>query len=120
MAVLPFIAGTSDQVTLDLSDQILVTEVAELNASLATTLTLGADDVLDFTDADNELYITGSKGDKVYITSSQDGDGTYGVVAKGTYTDQDSGTTFNVFDVMNGSTRVGVVYVDKDIVVTEV
>jgi uncharacterized repeat protein (TIGR01451 family) len=92
---------------------ILFTEEINPDASVGTTIKLNAQDVLNFTDANNTLYIVGSDGDKVQIDGANwiDGDaGAPGINPTGTINNGD-GQIFNTYQTLNG----GTLHVDQDV-----
>ena len=96
-------------------EAILITEEASPDATLGTDLEIDAQDILDFTDGDNELYIIGSEGDTVLLS---DEDGTLDADFTDTGNDviSDGGQVFSTYTATINNVIV-TLHVDDDITV---
>jgi hypothetical protein len=92
-------------------ESILITEEASASLTEGTKLQIEAQDVLDFTDANDKLYIIGSKGDSVEVDLNG---ATLG--APIAVNDTTRGMTFNEYHLSNG----GILIVDTDVSVTTI
>ena len=112
---------TAGEVTVDLSGKaianiegILITTEAAPDPELGTTVQLKAADVLNYTDADDTLYVLGQSGDKVQLLDPANWvDGNLvatGIQATGSFTNAD-GQTFNIYQTKSG----GILNVDADV-----
>ena len=96
-------------------EAILITEEASPDATLGTDLEIDAQDILDFTDGDNELYIIGSEGDTVLLS---DENGTLDADFTDTGNDviSDGGQVFSTYTATINNVIV-TLHVDDDITV---
>jgi hypothetical protein len=119
--------NSTDNVLIDLTDKaisnieiILITEEAgastlatDPNDDVGTTLKLTAADILDYTDADHELWILGSPGDVVDLGPASDwkdaDNATPGV--QGTPWSGTDGQTFTLYQSQGGA----LVYVENEV-----
>jgi VCBS repeat-containing protein len=118
----PLVNTVVDLENADIHDveSILITQEALPDASFGTTVRLDAQNVLNFTDANDTLYVVGNSGDKLVLGQPDGGEATWvdgnanagdGITKFGSITV--GGVTFNEYHTSSG----GKLYVDNDITV---